>query len=85
MKKIVILLLVIVVLLAGCSSQNTIETENNENTASMFVVVEETDRWYVVYDKDNLCMYTVSRGGYNLGNFTLLVNADGTPKLWNKE
>ena len=85
MKKIVILLLVIVLLLTGCSSKNTIETKNNENAESMFVLVEETALWYVVYDKDTLCMYAVSCGSYNLGNFTQLVNADGTPKLWNKE
>lgn len=85
MKKIVILLLVIVVLLTGCGSNNAIETKNNENTASMFVLVEKTNQWCVVYDKDTLCMYAVSCGMYNIGNFTLLVNADGTPKLWNGE
>ena len=36
----------------------------------------------VVADRDTKVMYAVSRGGYNCGNFTLLVDADGKPLLW---
>ena len=30
-------------------------------------------------------MYTISRGNINTGNFTLLVNPDGTPMLYEEE
>lgn len=36
----------------------------------------------IVYDKDTGVMYAVSRGPYNQGTFVMLVNADGTPKIY---
>lgn len=48
----------------------------------MFVEIERTDSWKVVYHKETKVMYAVSFGGYNSGNFTLLVNDDGSPMLW---
>lgn len=66
--------------LTACTS---VENEPNLNTnTSMFVQVEETGYWRVVYHRDTKVMYAISYGGYNGGNFTLLVNADGTPMLW---
>lgn len=38
---------------------------------------------YVLVDKDTHVMYWMSGGDYNNGNLTLLVNADGSPKIWN--
>nr|DAG35211.1 MAG TPA: hypothetical protein [Caudoviricetes sp.] len=29
-------------------------------------------------------MYTVSSSSYNYGDVTMLVNADGTPKIWTR-
>lgn len=60
------------------------ENDNKQNETSMFVEVEETGDWRVVYHKDTKVMYVVSCGGYNRGDFTLLVNADGTPMLWSE-
>ena len=56
----------------------------NTNAESRFVVVEKNYSWQVVYDKETMVMYAVSDGGsgYNYGNFTLLVDADGKPLLW---
>lgn len=48
----------------------------------MFVVVEETSCWIVVYHKGTKVMYAVSSGGYNEGTFTLLCDKDGKPLLW---
>jgi hypothetical protein len=48
----------------------------------MFVEIERTSSWKVVYHKETKVMYTVSFNVYNSGNFTLLVNADGSPMLW---
>lgn len=72
------------IIFAGCSSNPT-ESKVVEETPSMFVVVESSMLWHVVYHRDTKVMYTVSRGSYNLGNFTLLVNPDGTPMLYEEE
>lgn len=56
----------------------------------MFVVVQENREYDIVYDKETKVMYIYSKGsnGYgtmynNRGMFTLLVDEDGKPKLWN--
>jgi hypothetical protein len=36
----------------------------------------------VLVDKATGVMYWMSNGGYNGGNLTLLINADGTPRIW---
>lgn len=87
MKKIFVVVLVILVALfsVGCSTTTVMDQsdiDSDETTFSTFVVVEYTNLWKVVYDRDTLCMYAVSYGGHSYGNFTLLVNSDGTPKLW---
>ena len=66
--------------LVGCAP-NDISKEPN-NGSSMFVMIEETSTWKVVYHKDTRVMYAVSDGRYNYGNFTLLVNPDGSPMVY---
>lgn len=72
------------VLLCGCSSNyvETKKTNQAEKNTSMFVEIETTSKWMVVYHKDTKVMYAVSYGSYNVGTFTLLINADGTPMLY---
>ena len=87
MKKIFVVVLAILVALfsVGCSTTTVMDQSDinsEETTFSTFVLVEKTGSWKIVYDRDTLCMYAVSNGGYSYGNFTLLVNSDGTPKLW---
>lgn len=84
MKKLISITLVTIILatiLIGCA-KNTTESVVVENTPSMFVEVEQAGSWRVVYHKDTKVMYAVSFGSYNLGTFTMLVNPDGTPMLW---
>jgi hypothetical protein len=93
-KKLITIFIAIILctcLLAGCADRGvkvSDTTSSNyakiEDATSMFVVVENAYSygWKVVYHRDTKVMYTVSNGGYNSGNFTLLVNADGTPMLW---
>lgn len=73
--------------LTGCNYAKTEKTydEKDENSQSMFVEVEMTDSWKVVYDKETKVMYAVSYGLYTYGNFTLLVDENGNPKLWDGE
>lgn len=86
---VVTLVLVVVVLaisttLSGCGGINPNQAESKvvEETPSMFIIVESNFLWYVVYHRDTKVMYTVSHGDYNKGHFTLLVNPDGTPMLY---
>lgn len=76
-KKCVFLLALIAMLLSGCASE-----EETETSGKMFVTVERTWNYSIVYNKETRVMYAVSDGSYNNGTFTLLVNADGTPMIW---
>ena len=69
-------------LFVGCGP--TVENETKEENASMFVCVEKTGTyaWMIVYHKETKVMYAVSQGYYNCGNFTVLLNPDGTPMIW---
>ena len=66
-------------ILSGCSKVDNVA---NNNVPSSFVIVEQTSIWQVVYHKETKVMYVVSLGGYNCGSFTLLVDSDGSPMLY---
>lgn len=83
LKKIMVIILCST-LLVGCKTMEHVE-ENNKRNASMFVTIEDNTLFRVVYNKYTKVMYAVSIGGYNGGNVTLLVNADGTPMLYEPE
>ena len=77
----VLLIAMLICSLAGCG--NSIPVEKIEAApASMFVEVEDAYGWIVVYHRETKVMYAVSDSAYNYGCFTLLVNADGTPMVW---
>ena len=84
MKKaiFVVLLIVALIALSGCEETSV---ETNIQKESIFVCVETCTQYLVVYDKETKVMYAVSYYGAGSGVFTLLVNADGTPKLWKEE
>ena len=85
MKKLLVMILCMV-LLTGCG--NRTDSQDSEGAeGNMFVCVQPTDLndYYVVYQKDTKVMYAVSTGYYNRGNFSLLVNPDGTPMLYEAE
>lgn len=58
--------------------------EKSQQPVSMFVIVEGDglDSYRIVYHRDTKVMYAVSAGGYNNGNFTVMLNPDGSPMLW---
>lgn len=76
-----ILLLPVCLLFAGCGN-----AEKNYSKESMFVVVESLNIdcnciIYIVVNKDTKVMYmTQYKGGT-----TVMLNADGTPMLWEGE
>ncbi|MBP5604551.1 MAG: hypothetical protein J6X60_03270 [Ruminiclostridium sp.] len=88
MKRFIAGIVACVMILSGCTKATvTIEdklqySSNDTVVTSMFVMVEQAPYWFVVYNKDTKVMYAVSRESGNRGNFTLLVNPDGTPMIW---
>jgi len=86
MKRIIaICALILCISLCSCGVKvlrNEDIAESAPSNISMFIEIESTSSWKVVYHKDTKVMYVVSWGGYNCGNFTLLVNADGSPMVY---
>lgn len=83
MKRAILAAFVVVILLAGCGKVSDAEiyaAERDEN--KMFVTIYHATSYRIVVDKDTRVMYSVSNGTYNGGNFTMLVNPDGTPRVW---
>lgn len=81
MKRILIAsLLLILLVFASCTT--SIEKAEDQQETSMFVQIEQTNIWKVVYHKETKVLYAVSNGGYNSGNFTVLVNPDGSPMIY---
>lgn len=80
--KAIILAIIACMMLSSC---NRVETAKKEDDTSMFVKVETTRYWEVVYHKDTKVMYAVSTGTYNYGTFTLLVDAAGKPMIYEGE
>ena len=80
----VLVIFAVIVCFAGCGVNST---ENNvvEDAPSMFVKVESGPYWNVYYHKETKVMYVMSRADYNRGNFTVLVNPDGSPMLWEED
>lgn len=82
MKKTAIAIVVMVLLCAVLTGCVRTATEERPQQVSRFVQVEKAGAYCVVYDKETKVMYAVSFYGAGSGVFTLLVNADGSPKLW---
>jgi hypothetical protein len=86
MKKLIVFLMTLALcacLLMGCSGAP--EVDENVSKSSSFVIVEDGDCYYIVYHKDTRVMYSFSTSGSNYGSLCLLVNADGTPMVWEGE
>lgn len=84
MKRLLIMIL-FMLLLTGCGGGT--QTPNFQKS-SMFVYIQKADDYNaydVVYHKDTKVMYAVSHSCYNIGTFTVLVNPDGTPMLYEAE
>lgn len=82
MKKAIALLLILL-MLVGCGKTTRAESESGED--KRFVTIETEWNYRIVADRETGVMYAVSNGAYNCGTFTLLVDKDGSPLLWNGE
>lgn len=76
-----IMLVIVVLFFVGCNNtNNSIKADD-----SVFITISYKDEYQIVYDRETKVMYAMSDGNYNRGNFIMLVNADGTPKLYEGE
>lgn len=85
MKRILLVVCCLSILLTGCAKVVEKVEEKEEKDTSMFVEAETAGVWKIVYHKESKVMYAVSRGNYSSGIFTLLVNPDGTPMIYEGE
>lgn len=78
-KKFIAAIITATLLIAGCSDTVNV----SEGQDRMMEKVE--DEWgYAIYvDKDTNVMYI--KGSGDGGTFTVMLNADGTPKIWQRE
>ena len=78
-KKILAAILTATLLIAGCSEAV------NANAGQDRMMEKVEDEWgYAIYvDKDTNVMYI--KGSGDGGTFTVMLNADGTPKIWQRK
>lgn len=79
-KKIATILLITTLLLAGCGNKQESDSEQGKS----IVKVENTIGHSVYVDKDTGVMYLYVGSGYG-GGITVMINEDGTPKIWRGE
>lgn len=82
MKKLLVMILCMV-LLTGCGDRA--DSQSYEKDMFVYINPQSYNNYHIVYHKDTKVMYAVSAGPYNCGNFTLLVNPDGSPMLYKVE
>lgn len=71
----------ILLITIGC----TTTSEGSSIKQDRFVQISNEYHFYVIYDKATKVQYAVSKGGYNSGNVTLLVDSEGKPLLYKEE
>ena len=78
-----LIIMSIVLMFAGCTSTRAEAKEVDDvDDGNTFILVDADYYCWIVYHKDTKVMYAVSRSGHNAGTYTVLVNADGTPMIW---
>lgn len=79
-KKILAAILVTTLTIAGCSDTANVSARQ-DNT---MVLVESELNYSIYADKDTGVMYLYIGSGSG-GGLTVMLNADGTPNIWQKE
>ena len=84
-KIFVIAVLTFCLFLTGCGAKMKSVKDLDVSNESMFVIVEEGKSYTIVYHRDTKVMYAISDYSYNSGNFTVMVDKDGKPLLYQKD
>lgn len=85
MKKKILSVMIVLTLALSLRGCQEVKDKADSKEQSMFVCVESTSSWYIVYHKETKVMYAVSGGYYNSGTFTLLVDENGNPMIYESE
>lgn len=82
-KKVIMtfIIMILCVCFTACGNSASVSTATNTNE-SMFIKIEEGPYWTVLYHKETKVMYAVSHSGYNMGNFTVMVDKTGLPMIY---
>lgn len=83
MKKYILIFLAVFAFTACGPAYKSVEDEsfeegNGKIQTSMFVLIETTDYWRIVYCRETKVMYSVQRGPKSYGLMTPLYNRDGS-------
>lgn len=81
-KKVLVAVLSVTLLISGCVSANA--NAGNDEVQAPLVLVESTPTYNIYVDKDTGVMYLWVMTMYK-GGLTVMLNADGTPKIWQQE
>ena len=74
------------ILLYGCNFDDVSSYTFDQNLQEeYFEVISEGSGYAIVYDTDTRVMYVMATIGGNYGDFTMLVNPDGSPKLYEED
>lgn len=81
---VVVMIVALAAMLAGCArgKVDAGQIADAEADNRMFMVVSNEMSGKVLVDKATGVMYWMSYGSNNYGSMTMLVNADGTPRIW---
>ena len=78
-KKIIAVIVTATLLIAGCSDTANVSAGKDK----MMTKIEDEWEYNIYVDKGTNVMYIKGTG--DGGTFTVMLNADGTPKIWQGE
>ena len=85
MKKIVFIILMVILLLTlcGCGTVSKMNDMSSENKVerTRFMQIEDYGFGSIVVDSETNVEYWMSKGTYNWGTLTMLVDKSGSPKV----
>ena len=82
MKKLIVMLM-LVVTLVGCGNSSESDVRDGEKASQKrFVPIEIDWSYEIVVDRETRVMYAISNGAYNHGTFTVMVDENGKPLIW---
>ena len=74
------------ILLYGCNFDDVSSYTFDQNPQEeYFEVISEGGGYAIVYDIDTKVMYVMATFSGNYGDFTMLVNPNGSPKLYEED
>lgn len=87
MKKLFVTIgAIMAITLSGCGSIKVQSISgfqaSDKESISRFLILENTDAYYVLVDRETKVMHVMSNGVYNTGIFTALLDASGKPLLY---